>query len=182
MTIAACDNGLIYDGNKFKTLFNLRDVDVIVWGARGYPGAMHSPEMYGWIETEEDTDIIKRISVKEPLDNPNNDPIVVGVFTFKKLDYFLNSVKKMKQRKALVNGEYYVDTCINDAIESGLRCFIFNVDKYICWGTPDDLSTFNYWQSCFHKWNSHSYSLSKDPNISKDGLKQIEEGINISSP
>ena len=88
----------------------------------------------------------------------------------------------MKQRKALINGEYYVDTCINDAIELGLRCLIFNVDKYICWGTPDDLSTFNYWQSSFHKWNSHSYSLSKDPNISRDGLKQIEEGINISFP
>ena len=181
LTIAACDNGLTYDGNKFKTLFNSRDVDVIVWGACGYPGAVHSPEMYGWIETEEDTDIIKRISVKETLDNPSNDPIVVGVFTFKKLDYFLNSVKKMKQRKALVNGEYYVDTCINDAIELGLRCLIFNVDKYICWGTPDDLSTFNYWQSCFHKWNSHSYSLSKDPNIPKDGLKQIEKDMHIPS-
>ena len=177
LTIAACDNGLIYDGNKFKTLLDTSDVDVIVWGASGYPGAIQRPEMYGWIEADKETDIIKSISVKEPLDNPGHDPIVVGVFTFRKLDYFLKSVEKMKQRKALINGEYYVDTCINDAIKLGLRCLIFNVDKYICWGTPDDLATFKYWQSCFHKWNSHSYSLSKDPNISKDDIKTIEKEV-----
>ena len=77
----------------------------------------------------------------------------------------MDSVKKMKKRKAKVNGEYYIDTAINDAIASGLRCILFEIDTYICWGTPNDLKTFKYWQACFHKWEGHPYRLENDCNI-----------------
>ena len=165
VTIAACDNGMIYDTIKFQSLMDSEDVDVIVWAARGYPGAIRSPEMYGWIDAGM-SGVVKDISVKKPLLNPSLDPIVVGTFTFKKLRDFLRSVDHMKSRNALVNGEYYVDTAINDAISLGLRCVIFEIDSYICWGTPNDLKTFEYWQSCFHKWYSHPYKLDLDPNFS----------------
>ena len=68
---------------------------------------------------------------------------------------FLRSVEKMKNRGGRINGEYYVDTAINDAISLGLRCVLFEIDYYICWGTPNDLRTFEYWQSCFNGWKSH---------------------------
>ena len=164
VTIAACDNGMLYDPDKFLTLMNSNDVDVIVWAARGYPGAIRNPEMYGWIDADK-TGTINNVSVKKPLNNPKTDPIVVGAFTFKKLNNFLHSVKKMKERGAKVNDEYYVDTAINDAIDLGLRCVIFEIDSYICWGTPNDLKTFEYWQSCFHHWKGHPYSLDKDINV-----------------
>ena len=64
-----------------------------------------------------------------------------------------------------VNGEIYVDSVINDAIQMGLRCALFTVDDYLCWGTPDDLRTFEYWQSCFSKWREHPYSLEADQRI-----------------
>jgi hypothetical protein len=40
---------------------------------------------------------------------------------------------------------------INDAIALGESCKLFDIDKYIYWGTPNDLKAFEYWQSCFHK-------------------------------
>ena len=54
---------------------------------------------------------------------------------------------------------------INDAIELGLRCVTFEIDHYICWGTPNDLRTFEYWQTCFDGWKSHPYQKKKDRNI-----------------
>ncbi len=164
VTIAACDNGMIYDVAEFQSLMDSDDIDVIVWGARGYPGAIRAPEMYGWIDADE-AGIIKGVSVKEALADPVTDPIIVGTFTFKKLDDFLASVERMKGRAARVNNEYYVDTAINDAIELGLRCVLFEIDYYICWGTPNDLRTFEYWQSCFNGWKSHPYLMQKDINV-----------------
>jgi NDP-sugar pyrophosphorylase family protein len=158
VTIAACDNGMIYDAAKFQKLMDRDDVDIIVWGARGYPGAIRSPDMYGWIDTNEHG-TIKQVSVKKPLSNPITDLIVVGSFTFKKISDFLNSVERMKGREAKVNGEYYVDTAINDALALGLRCVVFEIDHYICWGTPNDLRTFEYWQACFNGWKSHPYKI-----------------------
>ena len=140
------------------------DVDVIVWAARGYPGAKRFPEMYGWIDADE-TGVIQSVSVKESLSDPSIDPIIVGTFTFKRLGDFLKSVDYMKKRGALVNGEFYVDTAINDAIALGLKCVVFEIDSYICWGTPNDLRTFEYWQSCFNEWDNHPYNLKLDLNI-----------------
>ena len=164
VTIAACDNGMIYDANLFQSLMDSDDVDVIVWGARGYPGAMRFPEMYGWIDADE-TGVIQNVSVKKSLSDPEKDPIIVGTFTFKKLDNFLKSVERMKERGALINGEYYVDMAINDAIALNLRCVLFEIDSYICWGTPNDLRTFEYWQSCFNEWDNHPYNIELDVNI-----------------
>ena len=165
VTIGACDNGMLYDSELFKKFMSEDEIDIIVWGARGFPGAIRSPEMYGWIEADLETGNIASVSVKAPLKNPKNDPIVVGVFTFKRLGDFLSAVKRMKGREARVNGEYYVDMAINDAIALGLNCKLFEIDKYICWGTPNDLKTFEYWQSCFHKWSSHPYKLEVDKNV-----------------
>ena len=80
----------------------------------------------------------------------------------------------MKFRQAKVNEEYYVDMAINDAISMGKNSVMFEVDRYICWGTPNDLKTFEYWQSCFHKWHSHPYELNLDPNISKKSTFELE--------
>ena len=52
--------------------------------------------MYGWIDTDDSTNIINKVSVKAPLLNPTNDNIVVGAFTFKKLKYFFDAVQRMK--------------------------------------------------------------------------------------
>ena len=163
VTIGACDNGMTYDPDLFNSLMNSDNVDIIVWAVRGYPGAIRNPQMYGWIDADE-SGTISQISVKTSLSNPLSDPIVVGAFTFKKLEYFLQSVEHMKDRDAKVNGEYYVDTAINDAISLGLRCVLFEIESYICWGTPNDLKTFEYWQSCFNHWKSHPYQLEKDRN------------------
>ena len=39
---------------------------------------------------------------------------------------------------------------------------MFEIDHYFCWGTPNELKTFQYWQSCFNKWTSHPYKIEKD--------------------
>ena len=174
VTIAACDNGMIYDNKTFDKLMLDDDVDIIVWGAKGYPGAERSPNMYGWIEVDDLTNTISKVSVKKPLSDPCSDNIVVGAFTFKKLRYFFESVDRMKSRKALVNNEYYVDMAINDAVALGYRCKVFEIDSYICWGTPNDLKTFEYWQSCFHKWGSHPYKLENDKNIPINKIEELK--------
>jgi dTDP-glucose pyrophosphorylase len=182
VTIAACDNGMIYDASEFNNLMLDQNVDVIVWGARGYPGAIRSPEMYGWLDIEHLTNDIRGVSVKTPLKDPTNDLIIVGAFTFKRLKDFFDSVKRMKGRGALINQEYYVDTAINDAIALGYKCKVFEIKHYICWGTPNDLKTFEYWQSCFHKWQSHPYSLDKDANIPKNKIKELKDRYEHTTP
>ncbi|MEI6730028.1 MAG: sugar phosphate nucleotidyltransferase [Pseudomonadota bacterium] len=173
LTFGACDNGVLYDAEKLAALTADPEIDVIVWGVRGHSNAVRRPQMFGWIDAEENANI-KNISVKTPLKNPATDPIVIGTFTFRKGDDFRRVVERLIARDGRINGEFYIDSCINDAIELGLNCRFFEVDSFISWGTPNDLKTFEYWQSCFHKWQSHPYSLELDQHIEKETLSQLK--------
>ncbi len=171
VTIGACDNGMIFDRAAFQQLRQSSDVDVIVWGMTGHPGAARHPWMYGWIDAENGQ--VRAVSVKVPLSNPATDPAVVGTFTFRRGSDFRAAAERMIARNARVNGELYIDTCINDAIAMGLRCRLFLLDYYVGWGTPDDLRTFEYWQSCFHKWAGHPYRLELDSRVDLDALTAL---------
>ncbi|PZO59633.1 MAG: hypothetical protein DCF15_03325 [Phormidesmis priestleyi] len=173
LTISACDHAVLFDRDRFNQLWYDTHVDCIVWVAREHPGAVRYPEMYGWVEEENGS--ITQVSVKQPLQNPEHDPIIIGTFTFKETQIFQLAFERMVERQGMVNGEYYVDTCINDAIALGYKCVIFEVDHYICWGTPNDLKTFEYWQSCFHKWQSHPYRIENDSWIPKSKRRLISQ-------
>ena len=73
----------LLQSNSGKLMSN-PEVDIIIWITRGYPGAIRNPEMYGWVR--EMSGEVKGVSVKKALNNPSQDPIIVGTFTFKKSD------------------------------------------------------------------------------------------------
>jgi len=180
ITIGACDNGVLYDQQKLNNLFLNPDIDVIVWAIRGYANASRHPSMYGWINCAEDG-LIKNISVKTPLKDTKVDPIVLGTFSFRGENHYRDAFEALVARDGMINGEFYIDSLINDAIELGLKCYIFEVDSYLCWGTPNDLKTFEYWQSCFHKWESHPYLLDNDARIPKHKLAGLKEQVQSST-
>ena len=158
VTISACDNGVIYNYKELMSLMENTSLDIIVWVARGYPGAVRNPEMYGWVDVDSDGKI-RGVSVKKPLTNPEKDCVIIGTFTYKHADSFVQAVEAMIERKGTVNSEFYIDSCLQDSIDQGKKIGAFEVDKYICWGTPNDLRTYEYWQSCFNKWDEHPYKI-----------------------
>jgi len=172
LTVIACDNGMVFDTKAHARLLDEADTDVTVWGARGHPLAQRKPQMFGWIDADADGRI-NRISTKVPLADPSRDPIVVGAFTFRRASDFVRAAERMIARDGRVNGEFYVDTAINDALELGLTCRLFEIDAFLCWGTPDDLRTFEYWQSCFDKWFGHPYRLEDDSRIVPEAIAGI---------
>jgi NDP-sugar pyrophosphorylase family protein len=182
LTIGACDNGVLYQEDAFRSLMEDDAVDLIVWGYRGHPPARKRPEHFGWIDADEAGNV-RRISVKVPLEDPAADPIIVGTFTFKKASDFRRSAQRMIDRGGTVNGEYYVDTCVNDALALGLRCRLFEVDHYLGWGTPAELRVFEYWQSCFHKGGAgHPYRLELDERVNAQQRQALADRYKATVP
>ena len=180
LTIGTCDNGVIFDEQEFRALVNDPTIDIIVWAIRGYPNALRFPNMYGWLDVVGDR--IRGVSVKTPLSDPTRDPIVLGTFTFKQPEILLKIIDRLIQRNGRINGEFYLDSTLIDAIELGLNCQLFEVDSYLSWGTPNDLRTFEYWQSCFHKWANHPYNLQRDSRVSTLSLAGLEEKYKVVLP
>ena len=173
LLIAACDNGMIWDGEAYQALRSQEGVDAIVFSFRHHPSSQRNPQMYGWLEVDE-TGTVRRCSVKIPIsDDPFDDHAIVGTFYFKKARYFTEALAGLYRKNIRVNGEFYVDSCINELIEQGLTVKVFELEHYICWGTPNDLRTYQYWQRFFHRWPYHPYSLELDPTIESSRLSEV---------
>jgi NDP-sugar pyrophosphorylase family protein/putative flippase GtrA len=172
LTIGACDNGMLYNEVEFEALMSNDDIDIIVWTVRGHPDGAARPEMFGWVG-ENNMGKINQVSVKTPMGNPETDAMITGTFTFRFAKDFVRIAESFLKRDQRINNEYYVDSIIEDAVQLGLDCRTFDIDAYIGWGTPKDLAIFEYWQSCFHKWNNHPYRLEKDNRIPASKLNNL---------
>jgi len=176
LLVAATDNGMIYDKKKYQDFINDETVDAIIFTFRNHVSSKNNPQMYGWVKTDGDT--ATGVSVKVPISNdPYNDHAIVGTFWFKKVDYFNKALKNLIAKDIKVNGEYYVDSLMGELIELGLTVKVFEVDDYICWGTPDDYETFVYWQSFFHKVDWHPYNLGKDITVNKKKIELLNSNF-----
>ena len=152
--IGACDNGMIFNPEKFAAQKEV--ADVIVFTFRNNVTVVEKPQQYGWVNVDGD-DTATYVSVKKAISaNPLRDHAVIGAFWFKEASIFKKAADKMIAENRRINNEFYVDECINDAIELGFTVKVFEVDKYICWGTPDDYETYNYWKQYFSDKKSFS--------------------------
>lgn len=175
LLIGACDNGMEWDYLKYEQLINDSSVDAIIWTFRHHPASCRFPNMYGWVYVDEQDNALG-VSVKKPISStPENDHAIVGTFYFRKAKYFLNALMRLRAKNIRINNEFYVDSCMQELIESGLKVKVFEVDYYVGWGTPNDLKTYEYWQSFFHKCSWHPYRLEKDRLVAQEDVKQLHE-------
>lgn len=152
LVIGASDNGMIYDRQQFDAI--KQDVDAVIFTFRNNNAVMAKPQAYGWVQVDENN-IVQNVSVKVPISNtPLNDHAVVGTFWFKKGRYFVEAAEHMIAKNKRVNNEFYVDECMNDLITLGYKVKVFEIDHYVCWGTPNDYETFMYWDKAFKQIHS----------------------------
>jgi NDP-sugar pyrophosphorylase family protein len=149
--ISACDNGVSYDKKKYLEIMNDESVDVIVWSFRNNQTSKVNPDMYAWLDVD-DEGLIRHVSCKKFIyDDPLKTHAIIGTMFFRKASYFMEGLVKNYEENIRSNGEFYVDDVLNQNIKSGLKVKVFEVDNYICWGTPDDYMTYNYWKNYFNK-------------------------------
>jgi NDP-sugar pyrophosphorylase family protein len=147
---APCDTGYVYDVNALLAQEAAGNADLVVWTARGHLPALWRPAMYGWLQTDAANNVVK-VAVKKQIDGvpPVEQGVVVGTFWFKDVRTFIQEVDALVQDNDRVNNEFYIDTIARRMVEQGKRVKAFVLGKYIPWGTPEELRTFNYWNDVF---------------------------------
>lgn len=145
--IAGCDNGMVFDHEKFEAL--KQECDCIVFTFRNNEAVMKCPDAYGWMAADGDGKIVKASIKKAISASPMNDHAVVSSFWFKRGEIFVNAVEQMIQNNDRINNEFYVDQTIKYLLEAGYDVRCLDVLRYIGWGTPEDYEryqkTMEYW-------------------------------------
>ena len=147
--IAGCDNGMVFDEADFRKASD--SAEVLVFTYRNHDSVLKNPSAYGWIITDGESDRAAGVSVKKAIsDNPVNDHAVVASFWFRRGHDFVRCAEEMISANDRVNGEFYVDKVIDYCIKNGLNTRVFEINKYLGWGTPEDYEnyekTIEYWR------------------------------------
>ena len=149
LTIGACDSAMTWNREQYQLEMGRGAADFLVWTFRHNPAVLQDPSMYGWVRVDREG-AATGVSVKQPIsESPLNDHAVIGAFTFRRARLFLDACDDMIRENARVRNEFYVDTAINFALKRGARGRPFEVDRYVCWGTPRDLEIYRYWRGIF---------------------------------
>jgi hypothetical protein len=149
--VAACDNTHLFDAPRWKALTSDPSIDCLIWTYRNDPRVLARPQAYGWVRAEA-TGHVLRVSVKQPLSlAPLGDHVVSGCFWFRTARLMLTAIDELVARGERVNGELYLDSVPNILLDEHRDVRVFEVDKYIGWGTPEDLEDYLRWQRHFRE-------------------------------
>jgi dTDP-glucose pyrophosphorylase len=171
LLVGACDNAMLYDQPGYEAL--RRENDVIVFTFRHHVSVRRNPQMYGYVRLDEQGRV-SGVSVKKPIsDTPSADHAIVGAFYFARTAFFREAYASLVAKNERVNNEFYVDSLVGELVRASRKVAVFEVTDYVCFGTPDDLHTFEYWQSFFHKCPWHPYDVARDPTVTPQAVPQL---------
>lgn len=149
--VAACDNTHVFDQAKLESLVGTPDVHSIIWTYRKEPRVLINPHWYGWVQVGQENNV-SNVSVKRPISNaPIQDHVVSGTFWFRTASLLQRGIDELVQSNIRVNNEFYLDSVPSLLIAKGMKVSVFEVDKYIGWGTPDDYRDYHLWSNYIRK-------------------------------
>ena len=151
LLIGGCDNGIVFDKEKFTEA--KKSADVLVFTFRDNEAVMENPQAYGWIDADENG-VVKAVSVKTAIsDNPLKDHAIVSAFWFKRGSDFVKNAENMINTNDRINNEFYADLVVKYCLQNNLQVKVFEVSKYLCWGTPQEYENYensiNYWRKFY---------------------------------
>jgi NDP-sugar pyrophosphorylase family protein len=156
--IAPCDTAFVYDEARWAALAANPEVDAVAWTFRNHPHANRNPGQYGWVQAGAGG-AVTGVSVKIPLSaDPRDDPGITGAFWFRQARWFFEAAEALMAQDRRVNGEFYVDSVLGLLVEQGRQVRLFDVRHYVCFGTPDDVRTFEYWHRYFSTAPRHPFA------------------------
>lgn len=154
LLIAPCDAAFVYDTLHYELLTHDTSAsapDCLIWTFRNHPHANRNPRQYGWVELDENGIATSVLCKQAPSGELREAHGVIGAFWFRKAKYFFEAADALIAKDLRVNGEFYVDSSINELIAQGRRAQVFPVEHYLCFGVPDDVRTYDYWAGYFRQ-------------------------------
>jgi hypothetical protein len=138
--IGSCDNASLFDRAAYARLWEDDSVDCAVWTFTQRQMLRDRPHAWGWCRLGPDGSSVSGISVKSPVSSdPYGDHAMVGSFGFRRCRDFKAALDAMVADDHRINGEFYVDAVPQFLARMGKRSVIFDVDLFVCWGSPQDL-------------------------------------------
>ena len=171
--ISYCDFTMQWNYRQFLLKACLYEGAVVVF--KGFHPASLGDKYYGYVKANEDMEMIE-IREKQPFtDNRTNEFAAAGVYYFESWKAFCQYANEMISDGQGASCEYHCSLVLNYLVRDNKKVVLFEADKFICWGTPQDLKEYQFWSDYFARDVNRISSRQKIKSYSAN-IKSVSSG------
>jgi len=131
LVLANSDQFMVWEPNVFMYSMTADNVDC------GIATFENTHPKWSYVKLGDDG-LVCEVAEKKPISNH----ATTGIYYWNKGRDFVKYAEQMIEKDIRVNNEFYVCPVFNEAIEDGKKVKIFDVDRMLGLGTPEDLNYF----------------------------------------
>lgn len=144
-----CDFTCYWNWDTFKEYVTSSGVDGCIPCYKGFHPHSLGDTNYAYLR--EKNGIVLDIKEKEPFtDDRMEEYASSGTYYFKSAHSMYGAFNEMNKQGLSLNGEYYVSLSYKPLLESGSLITVYPLQHFMQWGTPQDVSEYNWWSGIFH--------------------------------
>ena len=185
------DFSVHWDYANFKRTMQDKDPAGCVTAYSGFHPHSLGPNLYAYMRSETSGDghhYMTEIKEKHCFtDNRMNEFASSGTYYFQSGSLLLETFTEAVERNLSTNGEFYASMPFNLLTEKDLPVYIYELDHFLQWGTPEDLEEYNAWSRYFahHSQWKPSLSAMSGANLipmAGAGIRFQREGFSVPKP
>lgn len=154
--ITYCDFFVTWQYKQYLTFLENTNPDANLVTFQGFQPASRGSTLYAYCRTR-DLEVLEVREKKSFTNHRESEFASSGIYYFKSWEIFLNCVNASSREFARF-GEQYVSLLFNSAVNRNLLVNHYQIEKFICLGTPEDYEEYLYWYEFFNESDSGIYS------------------------
>lgn len=168
--VSYCDFFVDWDYARFKRFAS--DYDAALPVFRGFQPASFGHTFYAYIRTD-GNDFLELREKKSWTDKRWEEPASTGIYYFKRWKDFRDFGQEVIEDTSRELPEAYTSLLYNPMKASGRRIGVFDVERFLCLGTPEDVEQYQFWFDYFEVHQPQLKALKEKTGDLKNGVNLV---------
>lgn len=149
VTVNYCDFSVYWDYYNFKKTVQNNHCDGCVTAYKGFHPHLLGNGFYAGMRSDEQSNMLEIKEKHSFTENKMDSFHSAGTYYFKRGEFIKKYFNMLIDKNINTNGEYYVSMVYQLMKDSGLNIYIYELEYFLQWGTPNDLKEYIYWSEYF---------------------------------
>ncbi len=147
--ITYCD--FIVNWNYQQFVRQISGFDAAIPAFRGFHPASFGNTYYAYMRVDSDLNLLELREKQSFTDTRHEEFASAGIYYFSKWSIFRKYAEQLMQEGFQGINEGYVSLLANLMVADEITVRVSEVERFICWGTPEDLEQYMFWSNYFRK-------------------------------
>lgn len=147
-----CDFTCLWDVQDFEHQLDGRDdLEGIIACYSGFHPHMLRSTKFAYVDLDP-SGYVRQIQEKNSYtQTPMKEWASSGTYAFRSAKVLLEAIDEQIETGNALNGEYYTSLTYVPILKNGKKVAVFPLDKFMQWGTPEDLEEYLFWSGKFQQ-------------------------------